>query len=143
MYVPVHRVSIYHDLTYDFASAKHTLVIVIIMSLITETTRGLDALSVVLLLLNLSRILIFCRVFILSQLFLIGFVPSDGPHDCYRGRGREKRSLTQGTGTRSGGNLDNRGWRRGAVSRRGYRELSLGTLKKHLGVVLTSPVLAF
>ena len=36
MYVPVHRVPIYHDLTYDFASAKHTLV--------TEITRGLDAL---------------------------------------------------------------------------------------------------
>ena len=46
MYVPVHRVSINHDFTYDFASAKHTLVIVIIMSLITETTRGLDALSI-------------------------------------------------------------------------------------------------
>ena len=45
MYVPVHRVPIYHDLTYDFASAKHTLVIVIMMSLIIEITRGVDALS--------------------------------------------------------------------------------------------------
>ena len=46
MYVPVHRVPIYHDLTYDFASAKHTLVIVSMISLITEITRGLDALSI-------------------------------------------------------------------------------------------------
>jgi len=46
MDVPVHRVPIYHDLTNDFASAKHTLVIVINLSLITEIIRGLDALSV-------------------------------------------------------------------------------------------------
>ena len=46
MYVPVHRVPVYHDLAYDFASAKHTLVIVINNVINHRNTEGLDALSI-------------------------------------------------------------------------------------------------